>query len=201
MLEKACRTRAGPIGRDAAREGAKLAKGGAKGKRSAPHRIAAVRPIRNPYHFDSATSDAPARGWVFAPSWRALRLCARPLVRSAGCRRASASADIPVPSLQCLFAPSFHKRMYVPSSPASSPFPLPSGEAGEGARRGRQSRIRMAVLFFPGHRSGRGRYLSGRPARSDSTALSRSPPRGFLGHHPLGVDDVEVGNEVMFQSF
>ncbi len=93
MLEEPPRTRAGPIGRDAAREGAKLAKGGAKGKGSARHGIAAVRPIPAPYPFDSATSDDPARGWIFAPSWRALLLGARPLVRSAGCRRASASAE------------------------------------------------------------------------------------------------------------
>ncbi len=83
------------------RHGAKLAKGGAKGMGSGPHGIAVVRPIRAPDPFDSATSDDPARRSVFESSWRALRLGARPLVRSAGWRRASASAEIPVPSLQC----------------------------------------------------------------------------------------------------
>ncbi len=82
-------------------QGAKLAEGGAKGMGSGLHGIAAVRPIHAPYPFDSATSDDPARRSVFAPSWRALSLGERPLVRSAGCRRASASAKIPVPSLQC----------------------------------------------------------------------------------------------------
>jgi hypothetical protein len=102
-VEEASRTRAGPISRNAAREGAKLAKGGAKGMGSGPHGIAAVRPIHAPYPFDSATIDDPAGRSVFASSWRTLRLCARPLVRSAGCRRASASAKTPVPSLQCHF--------------------------------------------------------------------------------------------------